>query len=62
MTERAPLRITSRERYMRAIHDELVKFERKEADFRKKVREERTAELHIPIKQIEALNQHQASK
>lgn len=35
-----------------AAHEEMVKFERKENAFRKKDREERAAELHLPLHEI----------
>ncbi|MCA1413274.1 hypothetical protein I6F30_19345 [Bradyrhizobium sp. NBAIM20] len=35
-----------------AAHEEMVKFERKENEFRKKDREERAAELHLPLNEI----------
>lgn len=35
-----------------AAHEEMVKFERKENEFRRKDREERAAELHLPLNQI----------
>ncbi|MCA1362442.1 MULTISPECIES: hypothetical protein [Bradyrhizobium] len=35
-----------------AAHEEMVKFERKENEFRKKDREERAAELRLPLNEI----------
>lgn len=35
-----------------SAHEEMVKFERKENEFRKKDREERAAELHLPLNEI----------
>jgi hypothetical protein len=40
---------TPREAFMRAAEKEMAKFERQEIEFRKKDREERAAELHIPL-------------
>ena len=40
---------TSRERFMRAAEEEMAKFERWEMEFRKKDREERAAELQLPL-------------
>ncbi|WP_143197881.1 MULTISPECIES: hypothetical protein [unclassified Bradyrhizobium] len=34
---------------LEAAQEEMVKFERKENEFRKKDREERAAELHLPL-------------
>jgi hypothetical protein len=38
---------TPREHFMRAVHDELSKFERKERAFRKAERAERAAQLRL---------------
>ena len=35
-----------------AAHEEMVKFERKENEFRKRDREERAAELQLPLNEI----------
>ncbi|MGY4452591.1 hypothetical protein ACVWZR_007251 [Bradyrhizobium sp. i1.3.1] len=35
-----------------AAHEEMVKFERKENEFRKRDREERAAELRLPLGEI----------
>ncbi|MBR1169910.1 hypothetical protein ACNJYD_13945 [Bradyrhizobium sp. DASA03005] len=37
---------------LEAAHEEMVKFERKENEFRRKDREERAAELHLPLNEI----------
>lgn len=37
---------------LQAAHEEMVKFERKENEFRRKDREERAAELHLPLNEI----------
>jgi len=42
-----------REVFMRAAEMEMGKFERQEIEFRKKDREERAAELDIPLKGIQ---------
>ncbi len=46
-----PMRIgrTPREHFMRAVDDELSKFERKEREFRQAERDERAAKLRLPI-------------
>jgi hypothetical protein len=49
MTENAHQDATRRNHLLEAAHEELVKFERKENEFRKKDREERAAELHLPL-------------
>jgi hypothetical protein len=38
-----------------AAQEEMVKFERKENEFRRKDREERAAELHLPLNAINML-------
>ncbi len=40
---------TPRKRFMQAVSDELTKFERCEAELRKSERQERAAELHLPL-------------
>jgi hypothetical protein len=40
---------TPREHFMRAVEDELSKFERKERSFRQAVRQERADQLRLPI-------------
>ena len=37
---------------LQAAREEMVKFERKENEFRRKDREERAAELHLPLNEI----------
>jgi hypothetical protein len=53
MMERTQIGVTPREVFMRAIQKELAKFERQEIEFRKKDRQERAAELHIPLTVIQ---------
>lgn len=48
MTEQSQLVQTSRESFLEAAQKELAAFERKEGEFRKKVREERAAQLNMP--------------
>jgi hypothetical protein len=43
----------TREAFMRAVQKELAKFERQEIEFRKKDRQERAVELHIPLTVIQ---------
>ncbi|MHB0768506.1 hypothetical protein [Bradyrhizobium sp. 5.13L] len=38
-----------RNRLLEAAHEEMVKFERHENEFRRKDRAERAAELHLPL-------------
>lgn len=49
MTEPTQLGTTSRERFIRAAEKEMAKFERREMEFRRKDRDERAAELHLPL-------------
>ena len=37
---------------LEAAHEELMKFERQENEFRKKDRQERAAEFHLPLNEI----------
>jgi len=48
MTEDAHPNAVGRTHLLAAAHEEMVKFERKENEFRKKDREERAAELRLP--------------
>ncbi|WP_164937845.1 hypothetical protein [Bradyrhizobium guangxiense] len=41
-----------RNRLLQAAHEEMMKFERKENEFRKKDREERASELHLSLNEI----------
>ncbi len=41
-----------RNRLLEAAHEEMAKFERQEHEFRRKDRQERAAELHLPLKEI----------
>jgi hypothetical protein len=49
MMEHTHMSATSRDRFIRAAEKEMAKFERREMEFRKKDREERAAELQIPL-------------
>ncbi len=55
MTENTVHHTNGRNYLLAAAHEEFVKFERKEIEFRKKDREERAAELHLPL---DAINVH----
>jgi hypothetical protein len=44
--------ISSRDRLLEAVRKELVEFERRENEFRKQDREERAAELRLPLEEI----------
>lgn len=52
----APTRTTSTSHtdLMRAVSDELTKFERSEREFRKKCRDERAKRLHLPMEKYDA--------
>ena len=52
MTEDKHRETTRRNPMLEAAHEEMVKFERKENEFRKKDREERASELHLPLNDI----------
>jgi hypothetical protein len=46
------IKATPREHFMRAVDDEFSKFERKERAFRQAERDERAAQLGLPIKYL----------
>lgn len=46
------LEMTPRDRVLEAARKELVKFERRESEFRRKDREERAAELRLPLEEM----------
>lgn len=50
MTEQAQLGMKRRDNLPEAAQKELLKFERREIEFRKKDRDERAAELRLPVK------------
>ncbi|MBW7973053.1 hypothetical protein [Bradyrhizobium sp. BR 10289] len=52
MTESTQHEATRRNSLLEAAHEEMVKFERKENEFRRKDRQERAAELHLPLDAI----------
>jgi hypothetical protein len=47
------LAITPRDRFLQAAAKEMLDFERREIEFRKKERKERAAELRLPIERQE---------
>ncbi|SEN11223.1 hypothetical protein [Bradyrhizobium sp. OK095] len=49
MTESTQHDATRRNHLLEAAREEMIKFERKENEFRKKDRQERAAELHLPL-------------
>ncbi|MCK1394856.1 hypothetical protein [Bradyrhizobium sp. 1] len=52
VTENTQHDATRRNPLLEAAHEEMIKFERKENEFRKKDRQERAAELHLPLDAI----------
>ncbi len=48
MTDDKHRETTRRNPLLEAAHDELIKFERKENEFRRKDRQERASELQLP--------------
>jgi len=52
MTENTQHDAIRRNPLLEAAHEEMIKFERKENEFRKKDRQERAAELHLPLDAI----------
>ena len=55
MTDLAQLESTPRERLLNAAEKELIAFERREREFRNRVRQERAAELRMPAIKDELL-------
>src|SRR5258708_6834481 len=49
MAARTQARKTPREHFVKTVHDELAKFERKEIEFQKMERDQRAARLRLPI-------------
>lgn len=49
MAENAQHDTVKRNRLLEAAQEEMIKFERRENEFRRKDRDERAAELHLPL-------------
>jgi hypothetical protein len=56
MTEHIQLAPTPRDRFLEAAQKELLAFERREREFLKKERQERAAQLQIPVGKSELRN------
>jgi hypothetical protein len=56
MTEHTQLAVTRRDRFLEAAQKELLAFERREREFRKRDLEDRAAKLQIPLNKIAAPN------
>ncbi|WP_298241299.1 hypothetical protein [uncultured Bradyrhizobium sp.] len=52
MTDNEQRETIRRNPLLEAAHDEMIKFERKENEFRRKDRLERASELHLPLDEI----------
>jgi hypothetical protein len=52
MTEHTDLSTTSKDRLLEEARKELMEFERREMEFRKKDRQGRAAELRLPLDKI----------
>ncbi|WP_164718981.1 MULTISPECIES: hypothetical protein [Bradyrhizobium] len=52
MTDNEHRETIGRKPLPQAAHEEMMKFERKENEFRRKDREERASELHLPLNEI----------
>jgi MOSC domain-containing protein YiiM len=50
------LAVSPRERFLAAVQREFTAFEHKESEFSKRLREERAAELHLPLHESAARN------
>ena len=53
MTESTQQKADRRDRLREAAINEMVKFERKETEFRRKDREERASELRLPLDKLD---------
>jgi hypothetical protein len=53
MTGQIQLAVTPRDRFLEAAQKEMIDFERKEREFRKKAKQERAAELRLPLQKSE---------
>ncbi|GMO14944.1 hypothetical protein [Bradyrhizobium sp. TM233] len=53
MTENTQRDAIRRKPLLEAAHEEMMKFERQENEFRKRDRDERAAELQLPLNKIE---------
>jgi len=56
MTGHTQLVVTSRDRFLQAAQNELIAFERREREFSKRERQERAAQLQIPLDRIASPN------
>jgi len=56
MTGLPQLTTATRERFLEAAQKELDAFERKESEFRRKLREERAAQLQLPADKHDLVN------
>jgi hypothetical protein len=56
MTGHTQLAVTPRDRFLEAAQKELIAFERREREFSKKERQERAAQLQIPLDRIASPN------
>ncbi|MET4520180.1 hypothetical protein [Bradyrhizobium sp. I1.7.5] len=52
MTERTQMTLALRDRLLEEARKELLDFERRENEFRKRDRQERAAELRLPVEEI----------
>jgi hypothetical protein len=50
MMEHTQIAVTPRDHFLQAAKKEMMKFERQEIEFRKRDRDERAAELQIPLR------------
>ncbi|WP_181770016.1 hypothetical protein [Bradyrhizobium sp. UNPF46] len=52
MTDNEHRETTRRKPLLEAAHEEMIKFEHRENEFRRKDRLERASELHLPLNEI----------
>jgi hypothetical protein len=53
MTGHTQLAVTPRDRYLQAAQREMTEFELREREFLRRERQERAAELQLPVQEIE---------
>jgi hypothetical protein len=53
MTKHAQPPMTKYEQFLQQANEQMLAFERRESEFRKQDREERAAQLHLPIDRAE---------
>jgi hypothetical protein len=61
MTGHTQLAVTPRDRFLEAAQKELIAFERREREFRRKEKQERAAQLQLPANERSLLSSREGS-